>query len=206
MCPDWQSIFGSGLFCKSLLNSKPEIYFRLFSLDLIGLPFESCILGLILLYRFPNMTILILSSLLIMGLILILIEVFLIPGTTVVGIFGFLVSLVGVYYAFSNFEAGVAIGITSIAAVANVAAIWYAFTSDVWRHFSLKKTLKGGAFDGRTLGLGVGMIGRTISDIKPFGKVLFGDQVYEVKSEEGFIEVGKEVNIVKIENNKILVK
>ena len=141
-----------------------------------------------------------------MGLILILIEVFLIPGVTVVGILGFLMSLAGVWYAFLNFESEVAIGVTSIAAVANVAAIWYAFTTDVWKHFSLKSTLQGGAFDGRTLGLAVGMIGKAISDIKPFGKVIFGDRVYEVKSEEGFIEVGKEVNIVKIENNKILVK
>lgn len=152
------------------------------------------------------MTILILTTLLTMGLILILIEVFLIPGTTVVGVVGFLVSLVGVYYAFLSFETGTALWITGIAAVANLAAIWYAFTSDVWKHFSLKSTLKGGAFDGRTLGLAVGMIGKAISDIKPFGKVVFGDQIYEVKSEEGFIEVGKEVNIVKIDNNKILVK
>ncbi len=152
------------------------------------------------------MAILILSSLLIMGLILILIEVFLIPGTTVVGISGFLVSLIGVYFAFSNFETEVAIAATSIAGVANIAAIWYAFTTDLWTHFSLKTTLRGGAFDGRTLGLTVGMIGHAISDIKPFGKVMFGDRVFEVKSEEGFIEVGKEVNIVKIETNKILVK
>lgn len=152
------------------------------------------------------MTILILTTLLILGLILILIEVFLIPGTTVVGVVGFLVSLAGVYYAFLSFETGTALWITAIAAAANLAAIWYAFTSDVWQHFSLKSTLKGGAFDGRTLGLAVGMIGKAISDIKPFGKVSFGDQVYEVKSEEGFIEVGKEVNIVKIDNNKILVK
>lgn len=152
------------------------------------------------------MTILILSSLLTIGLILILIEVFLIPGTTFVGIVGFLVSLVGVYYAFLSFETGTALWVTAVAALANIAAIWYAFTSNVWQRFSLKDTLKGGAFDGRTLGLAVGMIGRAISDIKPFGKVLFDDQVYEVKSEEGFIEVGREVNIVKIENNKILVK
>lgn len=152
------------------------------------------------------MTILILSSLLIIGLILMLIEVFLIPGTTVVGIVGFLVSLAGVYYAFLSFDTGTALWVSGIAAIANIAAIWYAFTSDVWKHFSLKNTLKGGVFDGRTLGLAVGMIGRAISDIKPFGKVLFDGEIYEVKSEEGFIEVGREVNIVKIEKNKILVK
>jgi membrane-bound ClpP family serine protease len=152
------------------------------------------------------MTILILTSLLVIGLILILVEVFLLPGTTIVGIIGFLVSLVGVYYAFISFETGTAIWITGIAALVNIAAIWYAFTSDVWQRFSLKETMKGGTYDERTVGLSVGMVGKTISDVKPFGKVSFNGQVYEVKSEEGFIEVGRDVNIVKIENNKILVK
>ncbi|GAA0879061.1 NfeD family protein [Algoriphagus jejuensis] len=152
------------------------------------------------------MTILILSSLLSIGLILILIEVFLIPGTTFIGIIGFVTSLAGVYFAFLSYDSGTALWITSIAAILNIAAIWFGFTSGVWQRFSLKDTLKGGAFDGRTIGLAEGMIGRAISDIKPFGKVIFGDQVYEVKSEEGFIEVGKTVNIIKIEKNKILVK
>ena len=66
--------------------------------------------------------------------------------------------------------------------------------------------MQGGAFDGRTLGLEVGMKGISISDIKPFGKASFSDELYEVKSESGFIEVGKTVEIIKIENNKIIVK
>jgi membrane-bound ClpP family serine protease len=152
------------------------------------------------------MTILILSSLLTIGLILLLVEVLFIPGTTVVGIIGLLVSLAGVTYAFLTFDSGTALWITGIAAILNLVAVWYGFSSGVWNRFSLKTSMQGGAFDGRITGLVVGMSGRAISDIKPFGKVSFGDQIYEVKSEEGFIEVGKEVSIVKLENNKILVK
>lgn len=152
------------------------------------------------------MTILILSSLLIIGLILLLVEVLFIPGTTVVGVLGLLVSIAGVAYAFLTFDSGTALWITAIAAILNLVAVWYGFSSGVWNRFSLKTSMKGGAFDGRTTGLSVGMSGKAISDIKPFGKVSFGDQIYEVKSEEGFIEVGKVVSIIKIENNKILVK
>ncbi len=152
------------------------------------------------------MTILILSSLLIIGLILLLVEVLFIPGTTVVGVVGLLVSLAGVAYAFLTFDSGIALWITGIAAILNLVAVWYGFSSGVWNRFSLKTSMQGGAFDGRITGLAVGMSGRAISDIKPFGKVSFGDQIYEVKSEDGFIEVGREVVIVKLENNKILVK
>ncbi len=152
------------------------------------------------------MTILVLASLLSIGLILLLVELLFIPGTTLVGILGLVVSLAGVAYAFLSFDSGTALWITAIAAVLNLAIVWFGFTSGVWNRFSLKSSMQGGAFDGRTDGLSVGMEGKAISDIKPFGKVSFGEGVYEVKSEEGFIEVGRTVNIIKIENNKILVK
>lgn len=152
------------------------------------------------------MTILILASLLIIGLILLLIEVLFIPGTTLVGILGLVVSLAGVVYAFMVYDSATAFWIVGIGAILNLIAIWIGFSSGVWNRFSLKSSMNGGAFDGRTIGLNVGMIGKATSDIKPIGKAEFGDASYEVKSESGFIEVGKEVSIIKIENNKILVK
>lgn len=152
------------------------------------------------------MTILILSSLLLIGLILLLAEVIFIPGTTVVGIFGLLVSLTGVVYAFLNYDRATASWITAVAVSLNFAAIVYGFRSGVWNKFSLKSSMQGGAFDGRTIGLEEGMTGKAVSDIKPFGKAQFGESVYEVKSEQGFIPVDTEISIIKIENNKILVK
>ncbi len=152
------------------------------------------------------MTILILSSLLLIGLILLLAEVIFIPGTTVVGIFGLLVSLTGVVYAFVSYDQVTASWITVVAVALNFAAIVYGFRSGVWNKFSLKSSMQGGAFDGRTIGLEEGMTGKAVSDIKPIGKAQFGDSIYEVKSEQGFIPVDTEISIIKIENNKILVK
>lgn len=152
------------------------------------------------------MTILVLSSLLIIGLVLLLAEVLFVPGTTVVGIFGLAVSLAGVAYAFLSFDAEVAWWIASIAVILNLVAIVYGFKSGLWNRFSLKSSMRGGAFDGRTDALQIGMPGKTISDLKPIGKASFGDVVYEVKSENGFIAVETDVTIIKIENNKILVK
>ncbi|MEB2782206.1 NfeD family protein [Algoriphagus persicinus] len=152
------------------------------------------------------MTILVLSSLLIIGLVLLLAEVLFVPGTTVVGIFGLAVSLAGVVYAFLSFEAEIAWWITSVAVILNLAAIVYGFNSGVWNRFSLKSAIRGGAFDGRTDALQIGMPGKTISDLKPIGKASFGDVIYEVKSENGFIPVETDITIIKIENNKILVK
>jgi membrane-bound ClpP family serine protease len=129
-----------------------------------------------------------------------------VPGTTVVGIFGLAVSLAGVTYAFLIFDAEIAWWVTAVAVILNLAAIVYGFSSGVWNRFSLKSSMKGGAFDGRTDGLHLGMSGKTISDLKPIGKASFKDVIYEVKSENGFIPVETDITIIKIENNKILVK
>jgi hypothetical protein len=93
-----------------------------------------------------------------------------IPGTTVVGILGFLVSLAGVAYAFITFQYNTALWITAIAVIVNLVAVWYGFSSGVWNKFSLKSAISGGAFDGRTAGLSIGMKGRTISDLKTLWK------------------------------------
>jgi membrane-bound ClpP family serine protease len=152
------------------------------------------------------MELLILGSLLLTDLILLVVEILFIPGTTVVGILGFLVSLVGIAYAFLSFDTTLALWISGIAVAVNFAAVWYGFSSGVWKKFSLKSSIKGGAFDGRTDGLQVGMFGTAISDIKPYGKASFNEELYEVKSDSGFIEVGNSVEIIKLEINKIIVK
>ena len=152
------------------------------------------------------MTIVVLLSLLIIGLVLMLAEVLFVPGTTVIGILGLVVSLLGVAYAFISYEENTAWLITGFAALANLIAIVYGFRSGVWSKFSLKNTSEGRVFDGRTSGLHLGMEGKAISDIKPYGKGMFGGEIYEVKSENGFLTVGSDLEIIKIENNKILVK
>ena len=152
------------------------------------------------------MTVLVLCSLLIIGLILLLAEILFIPGTTIVGAFGLFVSFGGIVYTFMSYDVQIAWWITGIAAVLNIAVIIYGFNAGVWNRFSLKSSIKGGAFDGRTDGFYVGMKGKTSSDLKPFGKGVFEDQIVEIKSEGEFISVASDVTIIKIENNKIIVK
>lgn len=152
------------------------------------------------------MTIFILTSLLVIGLVLFLIEVFLLPGTTVVGVIGLLVSIVGIYYAYISYDLTTTLWIIGITVLCNTAVIWYGFNSGVWNYFALKSKMEGGAFDGRTDGLAVGVEGLALSDLKPFGKGTFLGKIYEVKSDSGFIEVGRRITITKIENNKIIVK
>lgn len=141
----------------------------------------------------------------ILGIILVLVEVLFVPGTTIIGFLGILVTAVGVYYGFRTFESNIALSILGLAIISNVLVITYGFRSGVWNKFSLKDTNTGRSFEGRLLGLEVGQKGKTVSDFKPYGKVEIGDRVYEAKSEKGFLSPGTEVYIEKLEDNRIII-
>mgnify|MGYP001810206637 FL=1 len=148
----------------------------------------------------------ILSTLLLIGLILVIAEILFVPGTTIVGIIGVLVTAVGIYYAFVTFDSQVAGLVLIVALVLNFGALIYGFRTGAWKKFALKSAIKSRAFDDRLKGLDVGMKGIAVSDIKPIGKAEIGEGIYEVKSESGFISVGTTVFITKLENNTIIIK
>jgi membrane-bound ClpP family serine protease len=152
------------------------------------------------------MTWLILISLLTIGLILVITEILFVPGTTLVGILGVVVTIGGIYYAFISFDSQVAWIILGLTLLLNFSVIIYGFRSGVWKKFALKESITSRAFDDRLLGLEVGMEGKAISDLKPIGKAEFLDRIFEVKSNSGFISVGSKVFITKLENNTIIVK
>jgi membrane-bound ClpP family serine protease len=151
------------------------------------------------------MTWLILSSLLAIGLILVVTEILFVPGTTLVGIIGLFVTMGGIYYAFISFETQTAWVIVGLTVLMNFAVLFYGFRSGVWKKFALKESITSRAFDDRLLGLEIGMEGKTVSDLKPIGKAEFLDRIFEVKSNSGLIPVGSKVIITKLENNTIIV-
>ncbi len=152
------------------------------------------------------MTWIIILSLLVLGLLMVLIEVIFVPGTTLVGIIGVIFTGLGIYVCFQNYDSDIAFIVLGVTVLGNILVVIYGFRSGVWNRFSLKETSMGRAFDERLAGLEIGQKGKTLSDVKPFGKAEFGDKIYEVKSNSGFIPAGTEVVIHKLENNKIIIK
>lgn len=151
------------------------------------------------------MTWLILTSLLAIGVILVVTEILFVPGTTLVGIIGLFVTIGGIYYAFISFDSQTAWKIVGLTVLLNFAVLFYGFRSGVWKKFALKESITSRAFDGRLLGLEIGMEGKAVSDLKPIGKAEFIERIFEVKSNSGLIPVGSKVIITKLENNTIIV-
>ncbi len=145
-------------------------------------------------------------SLILFGALLVLMEVVFVPGTTLVGALGLVFTGIGVFYSFLHFPASVAYGVLVLSILVNLGFLVYGLKSGVWNRFALKGTSVNRTYDDRMEGLEVGQVGQTISDCKPYGKVEFGDKMYEAKSEGGFIPAGKSVTIQKIADNKIIIK
>lgn len=139
------------------------------------------------------------------GTFLILLELFLLPGL-VVGIIGVGLSFWGIYEAFQTLGSSWGWGILIISILSNGVLTWYAVKNMYRSRFAVKNKIDGRVNELDTLGLEVGNIGVTISDLRPEGKAAFGDVIISIWSEEGkFISANQSVRIQKIADNKIFV-
>lgn len=142
----------------------------------------------------------------IVGLVLILSEIFLIPGVGVAGALG-VISLGGAcYYVF--YEFGFLAGSIFTASIVTVliALIAYAIKAKVWKKLALNTNISSKANNQNGTILSIGDIGKTVTRLAPVGTARIEGKAYEVKSLEGMIDAGTDVEVVLFEDNKIYVK
>lgn len=144
--------------------------------------------------------------LILLGIVFIIIEIIFIPGTTVVGILGVIVGGYGVFMSYNKFgtDTGHIVLISSI--IVAIFVMILSFKSKAWKRFANTQAINSKVNEGLTQKLNKGDIGKTFSSLKPVGKAVFGDKEYEVISLGNFIEEKINIEIVKIEINKIIVK
>ena len=145
--------------------------------------------------------------LLIVGaVILIIIELIFIPGTTVFGILGFLMLLAGIYVSFAKFGQETGLWVLAGTTVFTISALVYSLRSGTWKRFALKEAIDSKVNQGETEELQVGLRGVALSDLRPIGSVEFQNKVYEAQTEGLYLESGSKVEVYKISDNKIIVK
>lgn len=140
------------------------------------------------------------------GLLLIIAELILVPGTTFVGVVGLLLTIVGIFIVFDDY--GDTAGYWTIGATATVTIIGliYSFNSNVWDRFSLKSSISSKVNDEDVFAFQVGEKGKTISDLKPIGKAEIFGKIYEVRSRGEWIGVGQEIIVTRIDHKSIFVE
>jgi membrane-bound ClpP family serine protease len=145
-------------------------------------------------------------SLISFGIALLVIEIIVVPGTTVVGLVGFVLMLAGVSLSFRYF--GNTIGWTTGTgtAVGTAVILYFCFKSDVWSRFASKAAIDSKVNEGELNDLSVGTEGIAVSALRPFGKAELKGKVYEVKTLGNYMESGKGIRIVEILSHQITVE
>lgn len=141
------------------------------------------------------------------AMVTLIIEV--LSGTIKFGLISFFLTLLGTALTYFFFGVGASIWTLSISSIFNIGAITYSIRSKSWEKFSQKQMIEGKHDDKETerkLILYPEQLGKTISSLRPNGRVDFDGETFEVRSINGeFIDFGKEVMIAKIDGSKIYV-
>ena len=147
---------------------------------------------------------LIISLLIIVGLVFLILELLVIPGTTVVGIIGFILIAVGVWQSFTY---GISAGLITfvITLVVSVIAVYLSLRSNTWNKAMLHTSIDS-KVNTESENLNIGDIGQTVSRINPMGKAVFNNQFFEVSSYGSLIDENKNVKVTEISSNKIMIE
>ena len=148
----------------------------------------------------------IIAALILIGLVLIIVEIIFIPGTTIVGVFGFIFVVTGIYFSYKEY--GSAIGTyTLLGTAASTGLLFYwTFRAGAWKKFSLTSAIEGRVNEGFNEALKVGDAGITTSALRPMGSAEFSDKIFEVRTLGDYLANGSKVRIIKILNNEIIVE
>ena len=145
-------------------------------------------------------------GLVLFGLSLIIVEIIFIPGTTIVGIIGLVFAGFGIYLSYDYFGSSTGTIVLVASGVISLAVFGISIRSGVWRKFALKGAIKSKVNEDLTVDLAIGDKGILVSALRPIGKAEFTNKIYEVRTTGNFLDAGKEVQITKIQVNKIYVE
>lgn len=140
-----------------------------------------------------------------LGLVLLLIELLFIPGTTFVGLAGLLVLIFGIVLSYRYFGSATGNAVLIGTAVVAIVGTVYSIRSGAWERFALKGQSEGRFNDG-PFTLAAGDVGETTSVLRPIGKAEFANKLYEVRTLGNYVESGTKVKITHIDHTKIFVE
>lgn len=144
-------------------------------------------------------------SLLLFGLILLVLEFIFIPGTTIVGLVGFVSMSMGVYLGYDYFGSAIGTGILVGSLSVTGATFYFALKSGFWERFALRKTITARVQE-EDLPVHVGEEGIAISTLRPMGTAEFGARYIEVRTNGDFIRPGSKVRVIKTDGPRVWVE
>jgi membrane-bound ClpP family serine protease len=147
----------------------------------------------------------VIAVLILIGVLLLMVEVFFIPGTTIIGILGVIFSGSGVVLAFDHYGTTTGFWVLGLAFVANAWFFYMGVKGRVWSRFALNASIDAKVNEDIDIPP-IGMEGNAISALRPMGTASFNGKSYEVRSTGSFISVGTKVRVIRNANRVIIVE
>mgnify|MGYP001348901731 CR=1 FL=1 len=145
--------------------------------------------------------------LIILGIILFLIEFLLIPGITIAGIGGAIMTLSGIYLSFERFGTSIGVLVLLFTLVSTLVMFAFSLRAKTWKKAMLTTNIDSNVAE--ELGLEKiheGDKGETIGRLAPMGMIRVNGHSFEAKSIAGYIEPRTSIEILKINGSQIIVK
>ena len=152
------------------------------------------------------MTLTLVILFILIGLLLIWLEFFIVPGITVAGIGGVILILGGVYFAYANESRTVGHLVLLSSIILLTVMFVISFRSKTWKKTSLETSIDGVVAGINTAKIHVGDRGTTISRLAPMGKIMVSGEIIEAKSQLGLIDENVEIEVLEIYSTNVLVE
>ncbi|MEM8970397.1 MAG: NfeD family protein [Bacteroidota bacterium] len=144
--------------------------------------------------------------LLAVGIVLIVVELIFIPGTTIFGIIGLLLTIAGVILSFVNYGNGVGFGVLGASFALLGITLFFSLRTGAWEKLSLKTSSTSRVNEEVKHNIWKGDRGTALSALRPSGKVEFKETTLEVSTLGQYVDAGTEVQVIDVQPNKILVE
>lgn len=143
--------------------------------------------------------------LMLVAIVLILLEIFLLPGITIAGIGGFLFAGAGIIYAYtvSEMAGHITLFLSVIAFI--VTFIWL-LRARSFNRVALKTDVDSKLASSRDLGIQPGDKGITLSRLAPIGKARINGSTVEAKSMDELIDENTPIEVVRVDGYNVVVK
>lgn len=151
----------------------------------------------------------IIGGLIIIGFILILIEIFLVPGFNIFGAFGFIMIVLGIIFAYTKLSLATANFIMVISLFAALILVRVVVKSKTWHRIVLEdkeEKVQGFHASSENLAKIIGKRGIAFTPLRPAGIALIEDQKVDVMTEGSFIEKNQEIEVILVEGNRVVVR
>lgn len=152
------------------------------------------------------MTFTLICIILALGALLIFLEIFFIPGTTLFGVAGVVSLVAGVIMMYAYFGASYGHWALVCSILLSTGMFLAGFKAVGSKKLSVNAVIESKVNEIDTTDLTLGMEGKAVTEIKPLGKAEFNHKIYEVTSEGNFIILNSVILISRITKDKIWVQ